>query len=138
MNVNVHWEQIRPDYEEPFYWSGVVYAYTDRKASELLYLGKATTTTVWERWKARDKQVFWRSLEAERRMYGHQVFVGVLEIPEGRRFSRELLSDVESLLIYNLEPWGNIQARYSRIERPGMTVRCLNEWPHRRRVFRDY
>ncbi len=51
--------------------------------------------------------------------------------------TRQLLVDVESLLIYEVKPWGNIQAQSSRIQRPGLMVECRGAWPLRKRVFQD-
>lgn len=137
MNVSLLWTQVRPEHEDIWYATGVVYAYTTIDLQELLYIGKATTTTVSQRWSADDKSNFWGDLEEERGIYGHQLLVGELELGTNRRLSRELLSDVESLLICNLQPWGNIQSRLSRISRPGMVVRCCGEWPYTRKTFRD-
>jgi hypothetical protein len=63
--------------------------------------------------------------------------VGELGLGEGQRLTKQLLEDVESLLIYRLQPWGNIRSSISRISRPGMIVRCRGSWPHPRRSFED-
>lgn len=55
---------------------------------------------------------------------GTQSFSGELESPMGTRLTGQLLADVESLLIYQEQPWGNIQSRISRNSRPGMRVHC--------------
>lgn len=62
---------------------------------------------------------------------------GFPELPPNARLTRELLCDIESLLINHLRPRGNIQAIHSHIRRPGLTVRCWNDWPHRRTLFVD-
>jgi hypothetical protein len=137
MLVTVHWNRVRPESEHLFRMSRVLYAYTTRDLAEVLYIGKATTTTVRQRWNAADKSAFWSDLENERGIFGHQVLIGNMQISDGFRFSRELLADVESLLIYRLQPWGNIQCQTSRISRPGLTLKCLGDWPSKRAGFRD-
>lgn len=53
------------------------------------------------------------------------------------RLTRELLSDIESLLICEVKPWGNIQCQLSRIARPGLKVVCGSDWPLSIKVFSD-
>ena len=66
----------------------------------------------------------------------HQVLVG--EIAYEGRLSREMVTDVESLLIAGLRPRGNIAAIGSRIARPGLSVRCIGkDWPSEFRHFVD-
>jgi hypothetical protein len=138
MLVNVNWSRVRPESEQLFRTSRVLYAYTTRDLAEILYIGKALTTTVGQRWDATDKHAFWTDLENERGIFGHQVLIGDVHLGDGFRFSRQLLADVESLLIYRLQPWGNIQCQTSRISRPGLTLKCLGDWPSKRAVFRDW
>ena|SRR3989442_456593 len=54
-----------------------------------------------------------------------------------RRFTGEMLSDLESLLIHRIKPPGNIQCLQGRTRRPGMTVKCEGDWPQSKLVFRD-
>jgi hypothetical protein len=82
------------------------------------------------------KPEFWEYLD-QRGMDAHAVLVGDVELAPGRRLSRELLADIESLLIKRLRPAGNIQAIRSRISRPGLDVTCEGDWPHERRRFLD-
>jgi hypothetical protein len=58
-------------------------------------------------------------------------------LQEGRRLSSPLLADAESLLIMRLDPFGNIQSRATRIERPGLRVHCEGAWPFKRGRFHD-
>jgi hypothetical protein len=54
------------------------------------------------------------------------------------RLTRELVADVESLLIALLRPPGNISATCTRIARPGLRVRCTGtHWPSVSRYFID-
>jgi hypothetical protein len=137
MRVQLRWTRIRPNTDELWRLRRVLYAYTTPDLHEVLYVGKALTTTVAQRWDAADKSFLWRDLESDRGVFGHQVIVGVPLLPEHFRFSGELLADIESLLICRVEPWGNIQCRNSRICRPGLTVQCIGEWPHPKRLFHD-
>jgi hypothetical protein len=68
---------------------------------------------------------------------GVRVFVGALELENGRYRTFELLADVESLLIMRLQPYGNISATMSRIARPNLRVHCIGAWPFARASFRD-
>lgn len=133
IEVTVNWQQ--PNGEENSWLWGVsrgLYAYLNLDSGddeEILYIGKVDGTTVRRRWNRSGKQGFWDSLEQERGIYSHGIIVGLIEVPAGRRLSRELITDIESLLINRLCPWGNIQCRNSRISRLGLTVKCEGVWP---------
>jgi len=137
MVVRVRWRRILPESEGLFRTTRVLYAYVVPPDSEIVYVGKADGKTVGERWSRSAKDDFWSDVERERKMKYHAVLVGEIELPEGARLSRQLLADVESLLIGRLRPWGNIQSVRSRISRPGLRVVCEGEWPARRKAFVD-
>jgi hypothetical protein len=120
MKVTVNWLAV-DDHPEAWSWNCALYAYLHPNDRKILYLGKAHGTTVRGRWNAPDKARLWRSLEKDRGIFEHRVLVGRLSTPE--RLTRQLVADVESLLIFATEPWGNISARDSRISRPGLLVR---------------
>ena len=81
--------------------------------------------------------LFWADLETDRNIKSHRVIVADWDIPAGSRMTRELLADTESLLIYEVNPWGNIRAQSSRIQRPGLKVECRGAWPLSKLVFQD-
>lgn len=122
--------------------SRVLYLYTDIELDEVLYIGKAVNATVKQRWDAPDKMAFWRSLEKERGIHSHITIVGQINLQSSNDFSRvtpQIIADVESLLIHQVNPWGNIQCARSRnISRPGMKVTCSGAWPLRQRTFVDF
>lgn len=135
--VRVHWDLIESDVDERWDWTRVLYAYTVPPRDEIVYIGKADGRTVRERWNRSSKEDFWKALEREQRMFRHGVLVGDLELEGGARLTRELLADIESSLIHRVQPWGNIQACYSRISRPGLRVLCFGKWPFARASFVD-
>jgi len=136
MLTTVRWRMASDDSQ---LWDYVraLYAYFTADNKEILYIGKAGGKTVRERWNRSAKKEFWDALERERNIHEHVVRVGEIWLDEGRKLSRELLLDVESLLIKRLQPWGNIRSRSSRISRPGLRVRCQGDWPLKRREFHD-
>jgi len=136
MLVTVRWSIAAED-SDLWDYLRALYAYFTVDDSEILYIGKAGRQTVRERWNRSAKEGFWDALETERNIKEHVVRVGEIWLDEGRKLTRELLSDVETLLIKRLRPWGNIQSRLSRIPRPGLRVRCEGDWPIERLEFRD-
>lgn len=66
------------------------------------------------------------------------VMQGEVVLEKGHKRSTELLADIESLLIVRLQPPGNIAYTRSRIYRPGLRVKCIGDWPHRRTGFHDW
>jgi hypothetical protein len=136
MNVIVDWRMLS---EGDPGWSldCALYAYCTVDHSEILYIGKTDGTTVRRRWNRSAKEGFWDALESERRIFRHSALLGEIALERQGRLTRELVADIESLLIRHAMPWGNIQCRASRISRPGLHVRCAGAWPLARREFRD-
>lgn len=80
---------------------------------------------------------FSEALEPDRAYYRHRLQVAGINLPQKARLTKQLLADIESLLIFEIQPWGNIQSRESRIARSGLELLCNGSWLHRQRVFRD-
>ena len=134
MNVTVAWVPA----EAADHGSGVfrcLYAYLIPPDHEIVYVGRSWGVSVRGRWSRSAKPEFWDALERQRGVRRHRIVIGIPLLPEGRRLTFELLSDVESLLIWHEQPWGNIQCRRSRISRPGLRVRCEGDWPGRPQYF---
>jgi len=132
--VEVHWTR-RP--RENYHLC--LYAYLHSNTKRILYIGMAGRLTVGERMSGRHKKELFGYLYEEFGLKREKLLTiqGELELAEGARRSKALVSDVESLLIKRLKPLGNIKARDSRISRPGLRVRCLGDWPYHKSVFRD-
>ncbi|MHB8535813.1 MAG: hypothetical protein ACYDBW_10255 [Sulfuricaulis sp.] len=103
----------------------------------ILYIGKADYCTVQERMQGRHKGTLFSRIAHEQHLSTLHATVGLLHIPIGQRFSSELLSDVESLLIMGVQPHYNRQARRSRISRPGLFITCVGQWTHQVTGFKD-
>ena len=136
MRTEVHWSYAEAG-EEAFGFTRVLYAYLHPKSAEILYLGKADYCTVSERTRGAHKEAIFDSIAMKEKTGVLHPIVGVLRVQEGIRFSSELLSDIESLLIVEVQPRYNRQSKRTRIERPGLEVKCQGAWPLRRKVFRD-
>ncbi|VAX34360.1 hypothetical protein MNBD_NITROSPIRAE03-1234 [hydrothermal vent metagenome] len=136
MEVNVYWEYTGHE-EESIDYTRVLYAYLSRTSKKIQYIGKADYCSVSERMKGKHKESVFKYIQDELRLTEIFCIVGVLAIPEGRKYSSELLSDVESLLIKELQPSANIQSKGSRISRPGLVVNCLGDWPCKTDTFYD-
>ncbi len=137
MVVEVHWKELGRR-SAGLQWAGCLYAYTDPESNRIIYIGKADGTTIRQRFTASDKYDLFRHFEEEFGITAVGVFAGLIALEEGCRLTRELLADIESLLIKRLQPPGNVQSKRSRIARPGLVVECLGKWPHRRTRFVDH
>jgi hypothetical protein len=113
-----------------------LYAYTCPDDPEILYIGKVDGTTVRQRWKQHRDDVLY-ALELRRGISEVSVLFGDISLENRNGLTRELLADIESLLIVHVRPWGNIRSRRSRVSRPGLKVICEGEWPLERREFLD-
>jgi len=132
----VHWRHLTPD-DEGWNEVGCLYAYLAPRTREILYIGKAWNATVRARWNRSGKYAFWEDLERQRGIHKHSPLLGEIALRPRQRLTRELLPDIESLLIQQVQPWGNIQSRVTRISRPRFVVVCRGAWPTRKKVFRD-
>lgn len=132
----VYWSSLRPDDHK---WDDrhCLYAYLAPETKEVLYIGKAWGVSVRGRWRRYAKERFWNDLERYRRIRSHCVLHGEIILPPGRCLGHKLLTDIESLLICGIKPWGNIQSRHSRRYRPGYVVACYGSWPHQAELFVD-
>jgi hypothetical protein len=136
MNVKVNWRFLKPSRDEGWNNSKCLYAYLAKGRREILYIGKSWSVSVRRRWDRYAKESFWDDLENERNMHKHYVLLGEVLLLPGKRLSQELLRDIESLLINQIDIWGNIQCRKRRINRQGLIVDCLGEWPlHKKRYI---
>jgi hypothetical protein len=135
--IRIRWTPIEVEHDPRWTASRSLYAYLHPRQDELLYVGKAWSTTVRQRFHAADKDRFWRDLEIQRGLYHHRVIHGGVELPSGKRMSRALLADLESMLIFVEEPWGNLTCLADRRSRPGLVARCTGiAWPGHR-TYRD-
>jgi hypothetical protein len=137
MLVQVRWSSIRRKDNPRWDWARVLYAYLGPDEHEVLYIGKAFRQTVRGRFRYSSKEGLWEDLERERGIRKAIVLVGEVTLPPGKRLTDELVSDIESLLIKRIRPYGNIQSRTSRISRPGLRVLCVGKWPFGQREYRD-
>ena len=136
MNIEIEWKYTDGD-EENLEFSRALYAYLHPDTSEILYIGKADLCTVKERLSGAHKEEIFEQMVGNLGITELHAIVGVLYIPNDRKYSSELLSDIESLLIIKVQQSYNIQSRKSRISRPGLEVRCIGEWPHAQEHFID-
>lgn len=136
MQVDILWE-IADD--QLMQETRCLYCYLHPDTDDILYIGKAYGTSVQQRFNALDKDSLFQDVESDFGISDREVevLVGILGLEVGRRLSRELLADIESLLIKRLQPFGNIQSKQTRISRRGLSVNCLGEWPSWRSFFRD-
>ncbi len=136
MLVEVHWRSIAGPRDVAWGWSGVPYAYLHPNHEELLYIGLAYGRTVRERWAYTAKSHTWDCIE-ERGTDRRVCLVGQFALERGRRRTRQLVCDVESLLIKRIQPCCNRASRKTRIESPGLRVRCFGGWRGWRAEYRD-
>ncbi len=122
MLVVVNWTFLHDDHDPLWVDQLCLYAYLHPARDWLLYIGKADFSSLRNRLYGDHKSELFRDILREYGVEEFRVFHGGLELEAGQRRSSALLADVESLLIMRLRPFGNIQSRKSRIERPGMRV----------------
>ena len=136
MRVEVEWSYAGPA-DENIEFSRVLYAYLHPTSNEILYVGKSDYCTVRERLRGPHKEAIFSAIVKEQQISALHAIVGVLYLPPERRFSSELLADIESLLIMQLQPIYNRQSRQSRISRPSLVVHCVGDWPLTVSTFKD-
>lgn len=135
--VTLYWSYVDvQDHNDPRWKHNLaLYAYMPPIKDEILYIGKCDRTSVRGRWCYSAKPAVWECIN--KRCKSHCLIVAEIEVD--RRLTRQLLADIESLLIYRIKPccnWQNTASRgkYSRLN---MRVECRGQWPLSTRVFWD-
>ena len=136
LRIAIDWSYTGPS-EESLEFSRVLYAYLHPDTNEILYIGKADRCSVYERLQGAHKEDIFSDIIQDLGLSTLHAIVGLLSLPPERRFSSELLADVESLLIMEVQPTYNTQSRQSRISRPGMVLKCAGDWPLPIKTFKD-
>lgn len=134
--VTLHWQMVAGDDHSHWRHNLALYAYLAPDRAEIYYLGKCDRTTVRGRASYSAKPGVWDCINE--RSKTHRLIVAEIEVEP--RLTRELLADIESLLIYEIQPCCNVQNTRSRgrHSRPGMTVECQGvAWPLSRRMYHD-
>jgi len=139
MEVFLKWDRILSEYDERWQYNRGLYAYlAPNRKQTILYIGKIDGCTVRARHRANDKQKVWRKIEHSLGFYKHSVIVATLYLENGRRFTSGLLTDIESLLIHYVQPFGNTSNTKTRyIARPGLKVICKGDWYFSQKTFVD-
>ena len=106
-----------------------LYAYLSPDENQILYVGKSWGKTVKERWNSKDKVPLWTYIEKELGFKEHVLLIGEIYMNEDNELTKELLTDIESLIINIEKPLGNIMCIDTRISRPGLVVKCDGLWP---------
>jgi hypothetical protein len=124
--------------DESLNYREVLYLYLAKRPQKILYIGKADRCSVRERLRGAHKAGIFDHIANEMKIKRIEILVGQLCLQVGNRFSRQLLGDVESLLIYRLKPPANSQNIFSRsITRSGLSIECTGSWPIKRSRFID-
>lgn len=134
--VTLHWYSVEGDTDSRWRHNLALYAYLPPFTfkSAIYYLGKCDRTSVRGRASYSAKPGAWDCIN--RLSKTHRVIVAEIDVEQ--RLTRALLSDIESLLIFLIQPCCNIQNTRSRGRhtRPGMRVECKGDaWPLSKRVY---
>ena len=134
--VTLHWFWVEGDDDARWRHDLALYAYLAPLKPEIYYFGKCDRTTVRGRAAYSAKAGAWDCIN--RLSKTHRLIVAEIEVEQ--RLTRELLADIESLLIYIIQPCCNVQNTRSRGKhcRPGMRVECKGSaWPLSQRVYHE-
>jgi hypothetical protein len=135
VTLNWHYVDVEDGKDPRWKYDLALYAYLSPVKEEILYIGKCDRTSVRGRWCYSAKPEVWDCIN--RRCKSHSLIVAEIEVDH--RLTRELLADIESLLIYRIKPCCNWQNTVSRgkYKRLNMRVECRGQWPLSKRVFWD-
>jgi hypothetical protein len=136
MEFEVIWKIIKNRSNSKWHFRHCLYAIIHPTNYKILYIGKAWQRTVKQRFHDDDKNSLYDFLSSELNLDNFLFMVGdiLTDVP---RFTDEMLSDIESLLIKRIQPPGNIQSKRTRISRPEMIVTCTGDWPKSPQRFID-
>jgi hypothetical protein len=110
-----------------------LYAFFDPETAQPLYIGKAWGSKVHRRVHAKDKRRVMAIIRDEYRLGlpDLNIYVGLVNLDRKGRLTHQLLTELEQLLIHQLEPCANTHSTQSYTCRDGLCVRCSGDWPMR-------
>jgi len=132
MQISVHWKSFEGDKDSGRAVLWPFFAYVTPDCEEIVYIGKANRETVAARAnESKDGNPLFRELAERRGIREVELLSGTVRLPPGTKLTRALLADIEAMLIYEFQPWGNVHERESLKEyfRPDLRVRCTWDWP---------
>jgi hypothetical protein len=136
--IKLHWYNLGTDDSPRWDYDRALYAYLAPARPVIYYVGKCYGTTVRERYAYDAKSAVWDCVDKQTK--NNRPIVAEFVLPDGMNISKELVTDIECLLIYRLQPSCNVQCKSSRgkYRRSGMRVVCFGkDWPLSEREFRD-
>lgn len=139
MEIEISWSELAIT-DRRWNRKRCLYAYVDPRSSMIVYIGKAYEKTIAQRMSGSHKERVFADLRVKCGLGDDEEFRvlhGQVSAQPGRRVTKPVLRDVESLLIRRIRPKGNLTCINGRIERAGMWVTCFGDWPHGRTRFRD-
>ena len=132
MQINVHWKSFEGDEDSGRAALWPFFAYVTPDCEEVVYIGKANRELTKSLANgSRNRNPLFRELAERRGIQQVELLSGTVRLPPGTKLTRELLADIEAMLIYEFQPWGNVNGRDSLKEyyRPDLRVRCTWDWP---------
>lgn len=115
----------------------VLYANVHADTGKIRYIGKAYRCTMGTRQQGPHKEKLRERLLS---VDGgsHRLIMGAIIGHNVGRFTDEMLTDIESLLIIRERPLGNKRGKKTRtVYRPNMVVYCIGSWPGRQQRYID-
>lgn len=132
MQISVHWKSFEGDEDSGRAALWPFFAYVTPDCEEIVYIGKANRELAKSYSNgSKSRSPLFRELAERRGIRQVELLSGTVRLPPGTKMTRELLADIEAMLIYEFQPWGNVHERDSLKEyyRPDLRVRCTWDWP---------
>ena len=127
--VDLFWESANPLNIRS---TSALYLLKNPRAGKILYIGKAGSQTIRDRWLCRSKDRIAKLARKER----IRVRPLVAGLHTSRRLTSELVNDVERLLIFLVQPrWNRMGMDTCRLHHRELVVNCSGKWPLRRYRF---
>lgn len=140
LDVEVEWSEIQGLHDTQWDEGYCLYAYIAPDSPEILYIGHTKYSSIRQRKYGNHKVGVYQRILENTGLHKNElrVFRGDVWLEEGKRRSKKLLLQVETLLIHRIRPCGNTAYTRTRsIARLGMWVDCRGDWPHVQCQFRD-
>lgn len=105
--VQVLWNNV-PTGHKDWHATRCLYAYLSPLRVEILYIGITWNQTIRARSSYSAKRKLWDFLNRDSQTREYIPLAGHIDVGPGRRRSKALLTDIESLLIQEIAPRGNV------------------------------
>ena len=139
VTVKLSWHPAKFGLFSNWYGNNCVYAYHIPPFEALVhYIGEAVNSTPWDRYQGHEKDGLNDKVRLSAGSQGFNIFIAYPIREDGKQVTAQLIHDIESVLIYYLQPFENEKKKKSINVNYPLSIENKGEWPFiQKSVYHD-